>query len=328
MKILLTGGLGYIGSHIANLLGSKVVIIDNKSNSKLNYKKLLPKATVLEKDLNKSSLEKVFANHNIKGVIHLAALKAVNDSIAYPLKYYQNNVSKTLELLETMDKYKIKKLIFSSSATVYGNKNISPLKENMSLQAINSYGNTKLIVEQIIDDYARSNSSFKAISLRYFNPLGADNEAGLSEQPLGEPENLMPVLIKSIKEKKVFKIFGDNYPTTDGTCIRDYIHVKDLAIAHLKALNKLGKLNGHSKINIGLGKGLSVLEIIKLFEKINKIKIKYKISNRRKGDSAISYASNLKAKHLLGWKPQYDIKDMIKDSWESKTKKNVLIADS
>ena len=190
----------------------------------------------------------------------------------------------------------------------------------MALQSVNPYGSTKIIIEQLISDYAKSNSRFCALSLRYFNPLGADGKAGLADQPLGEPQNLMPILVRSVDEKKIFKIFGNNYPTPDGTCIRDYIHVKDLSAAHVLAFKRLHQFKGHRAINLGLGKGASVLEIIKLFEKVNGIKVRYQIVGRRKGDVAISYASNQLAKKLLGWKPQYNYQDMIKDSWDAYNK--------
>ena len=317
MKILLTGGLGYIGSHIANLLGKSAVIIDNQFNSNLNFKKQLPLATVYKNTINASSLHKIFNQHKISGVIHLAGLKAVNESVLKPLKYYENNISSSMVLLEAMDKFKIQKLIFSSSATVYGNQHSSPLRENMSLESVNPYGSTKIIIEQLISDYAKSNSRFCALSLRYFNPLGADVKAGLADQPLGEPQNLMPILVRSVYEKRIFKIFGDNYPTPDGTCIRDYIHIKDLSAAHVLALKKLHQFPGHRAINLGLGKGASVLDIIKLFEKVNRIKVLYQIAGRRKGDAAVSFASNQMAKKLLGWKPIYNYQDMIKDSWNA-----------
>ena len=185
MNILITGGLGYIGSHIASLLKKKSVIIDNKSNSQLNYKKYLPDSKVYLSDLNNAILKKVFQKYNIKGVIHLAGLKAVNKSVSNPLKYYENNIGSSMELLEAMDKFKIQKLIFSSSATVYGDQHSSPLKENMTLKSVNPYGSTKIIIEQLINDYAKSNPRFCALSLRYFNPLGADVKAGLTDQPLG-----------------------------------------------------------------------------------------------------------------------------------------------
>lgn len=316
MAILISGGLGYIGSHIAKLLKKKSVIIDNQSNSQLNFKKYLPEATVYLSNLNKNIIEKVFEKHNIQGVIHLAGLKSVNESARYPLQYYENNISSSITLLEAMDKFKINKLIFSSSATVYGDQHTSPLWENMALQSVNPYGSTKIIIEQLINDYAKSNSQFCAFSLRYFNPLGAEVKSGLADQPLGEPQNLMPILVRSIHEKKIFKIFGSDYPTPDGTCIRDYIHVKDLSAAHVLAFKKLHQYKGHRAINLGLGKGASVLKIIRLFEKVNGIKVRYQIIGRRKGDAAISYASNRLAKKLLNWKPQYNYQDMVKDSWD------------
>ena len=320
MSILITGGLGYIGSHIAKLLKKKAVIIDSQSNSQLNFKKFLPDATIYLSDLNKAILEKVFIKYDIKGVIHLAGLKAVNESVLNPLKYYENNIGSSIALLEAMDKFKIQKLIFSSSATVYGDQHSNPLRENMTLKSVNPYGSTKIVIEQLISDYAKSNPWFCALSLRYFNPLGADVKSGLADQPLGEPQNLMPILVQSVHENKIFKIFGNNYPTPDGTCIRDYIHVKDLSAAHVLAFKRLHQFKGHRAINLGLGKGASVLEIIKLFEKVNGIKVRYQIVGRRKGDVAISYASNQLAKKLLGWKPQYNYQDMIKDSWDAYNK--------
>lgn len=323
--ILITGGLGYIGSHVASLLGNKAIIIDNLSNSKLNHKKFLPLAKVYKSDLNSKILSKIFSIHNIGGVIHLAGLKAVNESIQNPLKYYRKNIISSIDLLDALEKYNIKKLIFSSSATVYGNKNSSPLKEEMDLSAINPYGRTKIIIENMIEDYAKNKTNFHAISLRYFNPLGADNKVGLVEQPLGDPLNLMPILINCFKERKKFKVFGGNYPTKDGTCVRDYIHVKDLAKAHILAFQKLSKIKGHIAINLGLGKGASVLEIIKILESINNQKLNFKISNPRIGDVDISYADNKRSKKILGWNPKYNYYDMVKDAWvasEKKYKKN------
>lgn len=321
MKILLTGGLGYIGSHIAHLLKKNAIIIDSCVNSSLNYRKFLPHASVYINEIDKIPLEKIFKRHDIKGVIHLAGLKAVNESILKPLDYFNSNIVTSIKLLEAMDKFRINKMIFSSSATVYGNNHASPLKENMRLESINPYGSTKIIIEQLIKDYSKSKTKFKAISLRYFNPLGADLKAGLAEKPLGEPMNLMPALIQSIKNQRTFNIYGKNYDTPDGTCIRDYIHVKDIAKAHILAFNKLKSLKGYNAINIGLGKGASVLEIINLFQKINKIKIDYKFTSRRGGDSAISYASINKAKKILQWEPQFNYSDMVKDAWVSHLRK-------
>lgn len=315
MSILLTGGLGYIGSHIAKQLGNKAIIIDNQSNSQLSFNKYLPQAKVYCSDINAKILNIIFKKHKIRGVIHLAALKAVNESTKYPLRYYQNNIISTIDLLESMDKYNIQNLIFSSSATVYGNQHPSPLKEQLSLNSVNPYGSTKIFIEQLISDFCLSNTKFKAISLRYFNPLGADFRSGLADQPLGQPQNIMPILIQSIKQKKIFKVFGNDYPTPDGTCIRDYIHIRDLADAHIQALQYLIKIKGHQVFNIGLGKGISVLELIDIFEKTNKIKIKYQIASRRKGDSPISFADNAKAKKFLKWKPKFNYSDMVKDAW-------------
>jgi len=320
MKILITGGLGYIGSHISHLIGNKAVIIDNLSNTSLNYKKKLPLAKVYINDVNTRSLKKIFLENKIIGVVHLASLKAVNESISKPLDYYEQNVISTIDLLKCMENFNINKLIFSSSATVYGNKNKSPLKENMMLNSVNPYGSTKICIEQLIQDYCKSNKKFKAISLRYFNPLGADKIAGLSDQPKGVPQNILPVLINSIKNNKTFKIFGNDYQTPDGTCIRDYIHVKDLALAHMLALKKLSRVRGHVPINIGLGKGASVLKIIKLFEKANNISIKYTFSKRREGDSAISFADNSRAKKILNWEPKLSYEEMLKDAWEASNK--------
>ena len=317
MAILLTGGLGYIGSHIAFKLKNKAIILDNQSNSKLDYKKKLPLSKVYCLDLNYKNLKKILSKHDIQGVIHLAGFKAVNESSKLPLRYFRNNVCPSLELLECMDKFKIKKFIFSSSATVYGDQQNSPLKENFVLSSANPYASNKIFIEQMIKDYANSNPKFKAISLRYFNPLGANVNGGLAEQPLGKPQNIMPILVRAAKENKIFNIFGDNYDTFDGTCVRDYIHVQDLADAHLMALKKLSKINGHESINLGLGKGLSVLEFVKLFEKTNQVKIKYKFSTRRKGDIALSFADTNKAKFLLNWAPKLTYKDMMRDSWQS-----------
>lgn len=317
MKILITGGLGYIGSHIAHLLKDKAVIIDNQVNSKLDYKKFLPLSHVYISDLNSSICDKIFNKYEIKGVIHLASLKAVEDSVSQPLKYYKNNFLASIELLNSMEKHSINKLIFSSSATVYGNIYPSPLREDLLPRPNNPYGNTKVLIEKLIEDYSMSNKKFKAISLRYFNPIGANISAGLADRPLGKPKNIMPILIDCILDNKKFNIFGNNYKTKDGTCLRDYIHVIDVAMAHIKALKSLNKINGHVPINIGIGKGLSVIELINIFEKINKVNISFNFASKRKGDSAISYANNNLAKKILNWKPKYTYKDMVRDAWLS-----------
>ena len=317
MKILITGGLGYIGSHISHLLGEKAVIIDNGVNSNLNFKKLLPKANVYKKSLNYTNLIKIFDDHKIYAVIHLASLKAVGQSVLNPLIYYENNILSSIDLLKAMKEYKINKLIFSSTASVYGNKNKSPLKEDFNLQPLNPYGRSKIIIEEIISDYCQSNSKFKAISLRYFNAIGANTIAGLSDKPLGKPENLIPRIIDSIKKRESFKVYGKNYQTKDGTCIRDYIHVNDIALAHINALRYIKNFKNHTAINLGMGKGLSVLELIKIFEKENNLKIKYTYTKRRQGDPEVCYADNRLAKRLLNWSPKYSYKEMLKDAWNS-----------
>lgn len=315
MKILITGGLGYIGSHIAHILKDKAIIIDNQCNSNLNYKKFLPKAIVYIKDLNLKSLRMIFSKHDIKSIIHLASLKAVNKSVENPLDYYENNIISSLDLLKAMEEFNKNNLIFSSSATVYGNSYQSPLSEDLQLISSNPYGSTKIIIEQLISDYAKSKKKFKAISLRYFNPIGANVKANLFDKPLGKPQNLMPVITESILQNKILNVFGNDYETKDGTCVRDFIHINDLASAHLLALKKVKNIKGHISINLGLGKGISVLGIIKEFERVNNVKINFKYTKRREGDVPVSYAKNNKAIRILGWKPKYDYKDMVKNAW-------------
>ena len=224
-----------------------------------------------------------------------------------------------------MDNFKIKNLIFSSSATVYGILNNSPLTESSPLSSINPYGSTKIIIEQLITEYSKSNKNFKAISLRYFNPIGSNVNSGLTDQPLGEPLNLMPLIIEAALGKRVLTVYGDDYDTSDGTCIRDYIHVQDLAEAHIKALRKINLIKSHVPVNIGMGKGISVLNLIKIFEEVNNIKVPYKIGKRRKGDAPITFSSNLKAKETLDWSPRYKYEDMCRHSWLSKSKMKILI---
>ena len=318
MKILITGGLGYIGSHIAYKLKRKAIIIDNCINSNLDFKKKLPLATVYKKRISKTSLNYIFQKHNdIKAVIHLAGLKSVNESINNPLKYYDYNFNSSLILLEALEKYRIKNLIFSSSATVYGNTNKNPKKETDQLTSTNPYGSSKIMIEKLIDEYAYSSNNFSCISLRYFNPIGANLEAGLSDKPMGKPLNLMPILIESIINKKKLIVHGHNYNTKDGTCIRDYIHVDDLADVHILSLYKLKKFKGHKKINIGLGKGISVLDLIKVFEDANNLKVDFKFGKRRDGDAAVSYADNRNAIKFLKWKPKKNYSQMCYDSWMS-----------
>ena len=319
MAILITGGLGYIGSHISKIANEKVVIIDNQSNSQLNYKKKLPSAEVFTEDLNYKNVCKIFQNYNIDSVIHLAGLKSVNDSIISPLEYYSNNIISSVELLQAMIKFNINKLIFSSSATVYGNNNKSPLKEDFLTQSINPYGHTKIIIEEIIQNCCASYSNFSAISLRYFNPIGAHSDGSLGDRPKGKPLNLMPLIVDSVFGKKL-TVFGNDYPTADGTCLRDYIHVMDLAEAHLICLKNFNNIK-YDTFNVGLGMGISVLELISTFENANKVKVNFEFGERRLGDAAISYADTSKFKNRFNWSPKHDYKSMCRDSW-SQNKNN------
>ncbi len=322
MSILLTGGLGYIGSHIAKLYKKDdLIVIDDMSNSNLDYQRIFPKIKVYIEKINKNSLKKIFHENDIKQVIHLAGSKSVSESLANPLKYYKNNFFVSMDLLESMDKYGIKNLIFSSSATVYGDSYHSPLKENLKTNPVNPYGNTKSDIEKLIIDYSLSNMNFSSIILRYFNPIGAHKSGFLSDNPKGEPQNLMPIILEAVNGNEL-KVYGKNYPTKDGTCIRDYIHVLDLAECHILCLKYLKKNKGYEIFNVGLGRGLSVLNLIKTFETSNKIKLNYKFSKRRKGDVAISFACNKKIKSKLGWNPKYTYKDMCIDSWN--TRKSTL----
>jgi len=323
MATLITGGLGYIGSHISKIYPNKdLLILDNLSNSKLNYKKVLPKARVIIDDLNLKTLNKIFKEYKVENVIHMAGFKSVSESVKYPIQYYRNNVNTSLDLLESMEKFKIKKLIFSSSATVYGNNHYCPLKEDLTTNAINTYAETKIIIEKMISDYCKSNKKFSSIILRYFNPIGADKSGDLLDNPLGEPLNLMPILIKSALTGKKLNIFGKDYKTKDGTCIRDYIHVLDLAECHILSIKYLKKFKGCKILNVGMGKGISVLDIIRIFSKANNLKVNYKFVRRRPGDVPISFASNQKIKKLLKWKPRYTYEDMCIDSLRAYLRNN------
>lgn len=325
-RILVTGGLGYIGSHTVVELQSKgyeVVVIDNLSNSKLEVKKRIEVITgksfdLLVGDVNDSVvLEQLFRKYKFDGVIHFAAYKAVGESVDFPIKYYQNNISGLITLLGAMAKYETKNLIFSSSCTVYGASKELPVTENSPIQQAESpYGTTKILGESIIKDFT-THKPLKAILLRYFNPVGAHPSAEIGELPLGVPNNLVPFITQTaagIREK--ITVFGDDYNTKDGTCVRDYIHVVDLANAHVKALEFTETMDTSIDVfNVGTGAGNTVLEVIKAFENANQMKLNYAIGSRRAGDIEQIWADTTKVSSVLGWHPQYGISDMMKHAW-------------
>lgn len=326
MKILLTGGLGYIGSITAVKFiksGYEVVIADNLSNSKISVLDKIEKATGVrvkfyQVDIcDMGEFEKVFSeNKDIQAVIHFAGLKAVGESVRLPLKYYQNNLISTLNLLEMMQKYGVKNLIFSSSATVYDASEKMPLTEDSKLGATNPYGRTKLFIEQILTDYQKANPDFNCTLLRYFNPIGASDDYLLGEDPNGVPNNLMPYICKvACGELEKLNIFGNDYKTKDGTGVRDYIHVEDLAEGHLKAFEKMGSGSGLKIYNLGTGKGYSVLDIVTTFNRVNGDLVKYEFAARRPGDVDECYASPEKAERELGFKAEKTLEDMCKSSY-------------
>ncbi len=328
MAILITGGAGYIGSHtVVELLnaGRDVVIVDNFSNSQPsvldNIKKITGKDfKFYEVDLlDREGLEKVFCENSIDSCIHFAGYKAVGESVAQPLKYYHNNITGTLILCELMQKYGAKVLVFSSSATVYGNPASVPISEDFPLSTTNPYGETKLMIERILSDICKSDSEWSVSVLRYFNPIGAHKSGLIGENPKGIPNNLLPYIMQVASKKLPYlNVYGDDYPTKDGTGVRDYIHVVDLAHAHLKAIERAEKVDGIEHYNVGTGKGYSVLEIVKAYEKASGIEVPYKIVGRRSGDISECYANPKKAHDILGWTAQYGIEDMCSDSyrWE------------
>ena len=323
MKILVTGGCGYIGSHtVVKLLEEKfeVVIIDNLVNSKRDVLEKIKKitgsdVTFYQEDLcNLDALKNIFKKEKFDAIIHFAGLKAVGESVQIPLKYYQNNLISTMNLLFCMQEYGVKKLVFSSSATVYGNPKSLPIKEDFPLQTTNPYGTTKLMIEQILKDVYTANSSLDITILRYFNPIGAHKSGLLGEDPNGIPNNLMPYVVRvALGTLPVLNIFGSDYNTIDGTGVRDYIHVLDLANGHLLALKN--PKSGLKIYNLGTGKGTSVLELVNMFEKVNQVKVNKKFTARRDGDIDACYASNEKAMKELGFKCEYTLEDMCKDSY-------------
>ncbi len=333
MAVLLPGGAGYIGSHTAVELlnsGKEIVIIDNFSNSKPEVLDAIKKITgknfkFYEMDYrDKEKLEKVFEENEIEAVINFAGYKAVGESVQKPLEYYDNNIQGALSLLETMKKFNVKKFIFSSSATVYGDPEIIPITEECKTGGTtNPYGTTKLFIEQILKDIYISDSSWDICILRYFNPVGAHESGLIGEEPQGIPNNLMPYIVRvAAGTLKELSVFGNDYPTPDGTGVRDYIHVVDLAKGHVLALNKLEKEEkGLYIYNLGTGTGYSVLDMVKAFEKATNKKVAYKIAERRAGDIATCYADPKKAEEELGWKANKTLEDMCRDSWNYINKK-------
>ncbi|HET6528310.1 MAG TPA: UDP-glucose 4-epimerase GalE [Balneolaceae bacterium] len=325
MNILVTGGAGYIGSHtVLELLNQdeNVIVVDNLSNSK---KEALDRVeeitdrelTFYEADLlDKKALDKIFNAHDIDSVIHFAGYKAVGESVSKPLKYYQNNITGTLFLCEVMKKHGVMNLVFSSSATVYGDPHKVPIKEDFPLSATNPYGRTKLFIEEILRDLFISDENWNIALLRYFNPVGAHKSGKIGEDPNDIPNNLMPYITQvAVGKLDELSVFGDDYPTPDGTGVRDYIHVVDLAIGHLKALEKLKSNPGVVAYNLGTGQGYSVLDVVKAFEKASGKEVPFKITARRPGDIASCYADPSKAEEELNWKAEHDLLDMCKDSW-------------
>lgn len=330
MKILVTGGAGYIASH-TNLellkVGYDVVVIDNLSNSCMESIKRVEKLSgktikFYENDiLDREALQKIFSWEKIDAVIHFAGLKAVGESCKLPLQYYKNNITGTINLLEVMGERGVKNLVFSSSATVYGDPTTVPITEEFPLSATNPYGRTKLMIEDILRDLYAADSDFNIAILRYFNPIGAHESGEIGEDPNGIPNNLVPYIAKvgmGILDK--INVFGNDYDTPDGTGVRDYIHVVDLSLGHIKAIEKLMEKPGLVTYNLGTGRGYSVLEIIHNYEKACNKKLPYIITDRRPGDIAVSYADPSKAHRDLGWKAERDIEEMCRDSynWQKK----------
>lgn len=325
-NILVTGGLGYIGSHtVVELInnGYNPIIVDNLVNSKKEVLNRIEKITSIRPSFyqfdvrDEEKLDAVFSSFDIHAVIHFAGLKAVGESVEKPKLYYDNNIGSTLSLLKIMKKHNVKNIIFSSSATVYGLPKHVPIKESDPIgEVTNPYAETKVKIEAILKDLYKNDNSYNIAILRYFNPIGAHKSGLIGEDPNGIPNNLMPY-ISQVANKKlpILKIFGNDYDTKDGTCIRDYIHVVDLAIGHLLSLKKLENNPGLVIYNLGTSVGTSVLELVHAFEKANNIKVPYEFSERRKGDIAICYADATKAKDELGFKTKYNIVDCCKDSW-------------
>ena len=326
MKILVTGGTGYIGSHTCCELldsGYEIVVIDNLSNSKIEVVDKIKEIT--NKDFkfyegdccDKNILTKIFKENQIEAVIHFAGFKAVGESVSNPLKYYRNNLDSTITLLEVMNKFNVKKIVFSSSATVYGKPESLPIKETFPLSTTNPYGATKLMIEDILRDLYKSDNNWSIAILRYFNPIGAHKSGLIGENPNDIPNNLMPYIVKvAINELEVLSIFGNDYNTKDGTGVRDYIHVVDLAKGHIKAIEKVLYSRGVDAYNLGTGNGYSVLELVNTFMKVNGVNVNYKITDRRPGDIDACFADPSYAKEELNWEANLGIEEMCKDSYD------------
>lgn len=328
--ILVTGGTGFIGSHtVLELLKENynVVVIDNLSNSKTTSLERVKQITGKEADfhkvdlLDREGLNRLFKEYSFKSVIHFAGLKAVGESVEKPLHYYKNNISGTVNLCEIMSEHNVKNIVFSSSATVYGDPETNPIPEDASVTAVNPYGQSKLTIEYILKDLYRSDKNWNIALLRYFNPVGAHESGLIGEDPNGIPNNLMPFVTQvAVGKLEKLSVFGGDYDTHDGTGVRDYIHVVDLAVGHLKALEKLQTNPGIVTYNLGTGCGSSVLDVIKAFEKANNIKIPYQITDRRPGDAAVCYADPSKAERELNWKADRDLEAMCRDAWNWQSK--------
>lgn len=326
MSILVTGGAGYIGSHtVVELLnsGHEVVIVDDFSNSKpevLNRIKEITGKSFKFYEVNildKEALEPVFKENDLEAVIHFAGYKAVGESVAEPLKYYHNNLTGTFVLCELMAQYNVKKIVFSSSATVYGMNNVSPLTENLPLSTTNPYGTTKMMIEQILQDVYASDNKWSIALLRYFNPIGAHESGRIGEDPNGIPNNLMPYITQvAVGKREHLSVFGDDYDTPDGTGVRDYIHVVDLAKGHLKALNRVLETEEIEAYNLGTGVGYSVLDVVNNFEKATGQKVPYEIVDRRPGDIGTCFSDATKAAKELDWKAEFTLEEMCRDSWK------------
>ncbi|MDD4296715.1 MAG: UDP-glucose 4-epimerase GalE [Ruminiclostridium sp.] len=325
MSILVTGGAGYIGSHACIELlqsGFEVVVADNLCNSKEESLKRVQEITgkslkFYKVDLlDKDKLEEIFNNESIDAVMHFAGLKAVGESVSLPYKYYHNNITGTLNLCDTMQKHGVTDLVFSSSATVYGDPHTVPITEDFPLTATNPYGRTKLMIEEILRDLYTADNKWNIAILRYFNPVGAHPSGKIGEDPNGIPNNLVPYITQvAIGKLNELKVYGDDYNTPDGTGVRDYIHVIDLVIGHIKALEKLQTKPGIVTYNLGTGKGYSVLDMVKAFSKVVGKEIPYKVVDRRPGDVAMCYADPTKAKNDMGWIAERDLAKMCEDSW-------------